>query len=85
MPVVRWAKRRGAGPALATKPPKLVAVALADGARRLGAADEEGAGAGGRAGCRLKGFPGSALALDVGGKDGGRVRANGHGAGLCAA
>ena len=57
MSVVRWAKRRGAGPALATKPPKLVA--LANGAHRLGAADEEGAGAGGRAGCRLKGFPGS--------------------------
>ena len=80
MSVVRWAKRRGTGLALATKPPKLVAVALlANGARRLGAADEEGAGAGGRAGCRLKGFPGSALALDVGGKDGGRVKANGRG------
>ena len=83
MSVVRWAKRRGApkgsGLALATKPPKLVALALANGAHRMGAADEEGAGAGGRAGCRLKGFPGSALALDVGGKDGGRVRANGRG------
>ena len=79
MSVVRWAKRRATGLALATKPPKLVAVALANGAHRLGAADEEGAGAGGRVGCRLKGFPGSALALDVGGKDGGRVRANGRG------
>ena len=59
MSVVRWAKRRGTGLALATKPPKLVAVALANGAHRLGAADEEGAGTGGRAGCRLKGFPGS--------------------------
>ena len=29
MSVVRWAKRRGTGLALATKPPKLVAVALA--------------------------------------------------------
>ena len=87
MSVVRWAKRRGTGSwlALATKPPKLVAVALANGAHRLGAADEEGAAAGGRAVCRLKGFPGSALALDVGGKDGGRVRANGHGAGKPAA
>ena len=28
MSVVRWAKRRGAGLALAAKPPKLVAVAL---------------------------------------------------------
>ena len=27
MPVVRWAKRRGTGLALATKPPKLVAAA----------------------------------------------------------
>ena len=59
MSVVRRAKRRGAGLALATKPPKLVAVTLANGAHRLGAADEKGAGAGGRAGCRLKSFPGS--------------------------
>ena len=48
----------------------------ANGAHRLGVADEKGIlpGVGGR----LKGFPG-ALALDAGGEDVGRAKANGHG------
>ena len=58
MSVVRWAKRRGTGLALATKPPKLVAVAWT--ARTAWALlTKKEPGAGGRAGCRLKGFPGS--------------------------
>ena len=57
-----------------------------DGAYRLSAADEEGVlpGAGNRAGCRLRvSRDPMALALDVGGKDGGRVRANGRGQTSC--
>ena len=63
MPVVRLAKRRGAGSwlALATKPPKLAAAALANG-MRLSATDEEGGvlpSAGDRVDFRQKGFLGS--------------------------
>ena len=51
--------RNGAGRGWRSRPSLRNWWRLANGVHRLGAADEEGAGAGGRAGCRLKGFPGS--------------------------
>ena len=59
MSVVQWAKRRGTGLALATKPPKLVAVALSTAHTAWALLTKKEPGVGGRAGCRLKGFPGS--------------------------
>lgn len=72
MSVVRFAKRRGGDACDQTSE----AGDFANSAHRLGIADEKGVlpGVGGR----LKGFPG-ALALDAGGEDVGRAKANGHG------
>ena len=76
MSVIRWAKRRGAG---ARHPASEAGGGWPTARTAWALLTKKEPGAGGRAGCRLKGFPGSALALDVGGKDGGRVRANGRG------